>query len=164
MLDTRPMTDSTLPEPSLTFAFEARVDVGPAVPVGGSGTDALVFIPITGGTVAGPRLNATILPGGGDWATIRSDVVTELEARYLVQADDGTVIDIVNRGFHRAVSPEQKAALRRGEPIPETQYYYRTSPMFRTKSPRHRWLCHTVFVGMARSEGGQVCIRFFELV
>lgn len=157
------MIDSALPTPTLTFAFEARVDVGPAVAVGGRGVDALRFIPITGGTVAGPRLNGTILPGGGDWATTRSDVVSELEARYLIEAEDGAVIDIVNRGFHRADSPEQKAALRRGESIPETEYYYRTSPMFRTEAPQHRWLCHTVFVGMARSENGQVCIRFFDL-
>lgn len=50
-----------------------------------------------------------------------------------------------------------------GDDIPEDEYYYRTSPMFRTDAPQHRWLTRTVFVGMARSEAEQVCIRFFEL-
>lgn len=157
------MTERPLPQPQLAFAFEARVDVDPMVHVGGSGADALLFFPITGGTVSGPRLNGTVVPGGGDWATSRSELVTELEARYLVRADDGAVIDIVNRGFHRAVSREQMDLMLAGEDLPEDEYYYRTSPMFRTDAPQHRWLTHTVFVGMARSEGPQVCIRFFEL-
>jgi hypothetical protein len=155
--------DIDLPQPRLTFAFEARVDTAPMVPIGGSGADALLFFPITGGTISGPKLNGIVLPGGGDWATDRGDLVTELEARYLVQADDGTVIDIVNRGFHRAMTPEQMERIVAGEDLPESEYYYRTSPMFRTDAPQHRWLTHTVFVGMARSERGQVCIRFFEL-
>lgn len=50
-----------------------------------------------------------MLPGGGDWATGRDDLVTELEARYLVRADDGAVIDVVNRGFHQATSAEQSS-------------------------------------------------------
>lgn len=152
-----------LPQPQLTFAFEARVDTAPTVPIGGSGADALLFFPITGGTINGPKLNGIVLPGGGDWATDRGNLVTELEARYLVQADDGAVIDIVNRGFHRAVSQEQMDRMVAGEDLPESEYYYRTSPMFRTDAQQHRWLTHTVFVGMARSDRGQVCIRFFEL-
>jgi hypothetical protein len=155
--------DPRLPDPQLTFAFEARVDVDRMVHVGGSGADPLLFFPITGGTVHGPRLDGTIIPGGGDWATARGDLVTELEARYLIRADDGAVIDIVNRGFHRAVSQEQLDRMDAGDDFPETEYYYRTSPIFRTDAPQHRWLTHTVFVGMARSEGAQVCIRFFEV-
>lgn len=154
---------SDLPQPRLEFAFEARVDVDPMVHVGGSGADALLFFPITGGTVSGPRLRGEVLAGGGDWATDRGDLVTELEARYLIRADDGAVIDIVNRGFHRAASQEQLDRMDAGEDVPEDEYYYRTSPMFRTDAPQHRWLTHTVFVGMARTEGTQVCIRFFEL-
>lgn len=157
------MSDTALPDPRLTFVFEAVVDVDPMVHVGGRGSDPLIFIPITGGTVCGPRLNGTIIAGGGDWATERSDLVTELEARYLIRADDGAAIDIVNRGFHRAVSHEQMERLTVGEHVPEDEYYYRTSAMFRTDAAAHRWLTHTVVVGMAHAEGERVCIRFFEL-
>lgn len=154
--------DQPLPEPRLRFVFEARVEVAPMVHVGGSGADPLLFFPITGGTVRGPRLNGSVISGGGDWATARGPLVTELEARYLIQADDGAVIDIVNRGFHRA-SAVVMDRLQAGEQVPEDEYYYRTSPMFRTDAAPHRWLCESVFVGMARAEGTQVCIRFFEL-
>jgi hypothetical protein len=35
--------------------------------------------------------------------------------------------------------------------------------MIRTSAPAYEWLSRTVFIGMARSERGQVCIRFYEL-
>lgn len=47
--------------------------------------------------------------------------------------------------------------------MPEQEYYYRTSAMFRTAAPQHRWLTNTVFAGMARADGPQVFIRFFAL-
>lgn len=155
------MTDESLLEPELTFAFEVRVDVADRVRVGHNPSAELVFIPITGGTVSG-RVAGEVLGGGGDWATVRSTGVVELEARYLIQLDDGTPIDVINRGFSIA-SPEVRARLAAGEVVPESEYYYRTSPMFRTDSAEHRWLTETVFIGMARRDQGQVCIRFFAL-
>ena len=152
----------SLPDPRLVFAFEARVDVAESLHVGRGADEVLMFTPITGGTVAGPRLTGVVLPGGGDWSTTRG-ATTELDARYLLRADDGAVIDIVNRGFWRA-DPEIERRVEAGEDIPETEYYYRTSPVFRTDAPAHRWLAESVFVGLARGEGGQVCIRFFEVL
>jgi hypothetical protein len=146
-----------LPDPRLVFAFEARVDIAETVHIG----RGLAFTPITGGTVHGPRLSGKVLAGGGDWSTTHG-LVTELDAHYLLQADDGAVIDIRNRGFWRA-TPEVDARVEAGEDLPETEYYYRTSPVFRTDAPAHRWLAESVFVGLARGENGQVCIRFFEV-
>ncbi len=151
-----------LPDPRLAFAFEARVDVAETLHVGRGPDEVLMFTPITGGTVSGPRLDGEVLPGGGDWSVTRGQVTT-LEARYLLRASDGTVIDILNRGFWRA-SPEIDARVEAGEDLPETEYYYRTSPVFSTDAPAHRWLQESVFVGLARGEGGQVCIRFFEVL
>jgi hypothetical protein len=148
---------SSLPDPRLSFAFEARVDVAATLDIG----KGLQFTPITGGTVSGPRLTGRVLAGGGDWSTT-SDGVTALDAHYLLEAADGSVIDLRNRGFWRA-SPEVEARVEAGEDLPETMYYYRTSPVFRTDAPAHAWLASSVFVGLARGESGQVCIRFFEV-
>ncbi len=148
--------------PRLDLAFEVRVDVEPPVRVGGpSPHEVLSFVAITGGTVAGPRLTGTVLPGGGDWYTDRDGTIT-LAARYLLRADDGAVIDVENRGFWRA-DPEVTALLDAGEPVDESLYYYRTSPVFTTDAEPHLWLTRTVFVGLAREERGRVCIRFFSL-
>lgn len=150
--------------PELAFAFEARVDIAPAELIGHAGSAPLGFTPITGGTVSGPRLNGTVIAGGGDWAIARTDVAVDLDARYLIRADDGAVIDIVNRGFWVA-SDEVNARAEAGEPIDPSEYYFRTQPVFRTAAPQHTWLTHTVFVGMAYddSELQQIRIQFFEV-
>ena len=151
----------THPDPVLSFAFEARVTCAPPERIGHGAGEELWFTPIVGGTVDGPRLQGTVVPGGGDWSTKRGDA-TELDARYLLRAADGALIDIVNRGFWVA-TPEVEARAEAGEPLDPSEYYYRTSPVFRTDAPAHRWLAQTVFVGMARGEGDQVCIRFYAV-
>jgi hypothetical protein len=149
----------------LAFAFEARVDIGPTEHVGHAGGAELSFIPITGGTVTGPRLNGTVLGGGGDWAITRQGVAIDLDARYLIRADDGALIDIVNRGFWVA-SAEVEAAMDRGEEVDPSQYYFRTQPTFRTDAPQHSWLTHTVFVGVAFDDSHvqRIRIQFFQVL
>ncbi len=149
-----------LPDPRLEPTFEVRVEVEPAVRVGGPG-GVLHFVAITGGTVSGPRFSGRVLPGGGDWFVDRAGVC-ELDARYLIEHDDGTVVEVVNRGFWHA-DPATAARLDAGQAVDEREYYYRTSPRFRTDAPQHAWLTRTVFVGMARQEGATICIRFFSL-
>ena len=46
-------------QPELAFAFEVRVDIAPSDHVGHAGGAPLSFTPITGGTVAGPRLTGS---------------------------------------------------------------------------------------------------------
>ena len=154
--------DHNLPEPELEFAFEVRVSVDPPVRIGGpTSHEVMSFVAITGGTVSGPRTNGVVLAGGGDWYIDRDGVIT-LDARYSIRTDDGVVIGIDNRGFWRA-SPEVTARLDAGESVDEREYYYRTSPVFTTDSESYRWLTQTVFIGMAREDSGQVCIRFYAL-
>ena len=150
--------------PELAFAFEARVDIAESRHVGHAGGAALGFTPITGGTVSGPRLTGKVVPGGGDWAVAREGVAVDLDARYLVQADDGALIDVVNRG-HWVASPEVDAALEAGEAVDPSRYYFRTQPVFRTDAPQHEWLTRTVFVGMAYDDNDvqQIRIQFFEV-
>lgn len=149
--------------PRLRFAFEARVDVAPTEHVGNGAGDVLEFTPITGGTVAGPRLSGTVVPGGGDWSVQRGPTTCELDARYLVRSQDGALIDVTNRGYYRA-APEVLAKVEAGEEVDPSQIYFRTSPFFRTEAPQYRWLAESIFVGLARDEAGQVCICFYEVL
>ena len=149
----------TLPDPQLEFAFEIRADIGPFLRIGRSTDEELTFTPVTGGTVEGPLLNGRIVAGGGDWAVERSRTA-QLEARYVVQADDGAYIDVLNRGYYRA-SQEVVGRVEAGENVPETEYYFRTAPVFQTDAAAHRWLAEHQFVGLARDEDGQVCVRVF---
>lgn len=148
--------------PELAFAFEARVDIAPTHHIGHAGGATLGFTPITGGTVSGPRLNGTVVAGGGDWAVDRAGVAIDLDARYLIRADDGALIDVVNRGFWVA-SAEVEAAIEAGEQVDPSRYYFRTQPVFRTDAPQHAWLTHTLFVGLAFDDNDvdQIRIQFF---
>jgi hypothetical protein len=146
-------------EPVMEYAFEVRVDIAPHLRIGRGADEDLSFTPITGGTVDGPLLTGEVLPGGGDWAVERSGTA-QLEARYLLRASDGAVIDILNRGYYRA-SAEVMARAEAGEKVPESEYYFRTAPVFQTDAPAHRWLAEHQFVGLARDEDGQVCVRVF---
>jgi hypothetical protein len=151
-------------EPQLRFVFEIRADIGPSEHVGNGSGDVLDFTPIIGGTVEGPRLRGSIVPGGGDWAVLRGTTVYELDARYLIRAEDGALVDVVNRGYWRALTPEALARAEAGEDLQESEVYFRTSPVFRTDAPAHRWLAETVFIGLARDEDGQVCVRIYEVL
>ena len=146
-------------EPVLEFAFEIRVDIDPHFRIGRSADEELTFTPVAGGTVAGPLLNGEVLAGGGDWAVERSGTA-QLEARYLLRADDGAVIDILNRGYYRA-SDDVIARVEAGEHVPEDEYYFRTAPVFQTDAAPHRWLAEHQFIGLARDEDGQVCVRVY---
>ena len=105
-----------------------------------------------------------VVPGGGDWSIRRGPTVYELDARYLVRADDGALIDIANRGYYRTSTPEVMERAESGADVDPADVYFRTSPAFRTDAPQHRWLAETVFVGLARDEADQVCIRFYEVL
>ncbi|MGW0561505.1 DUF3237 domain-containing protein [Streptomyces sp. NPDC003016] len=148
--------------PALVFAFEIRAHVTETLHIGHGDGETTEFTPITGGSVEGPLLRGQVLAGGGDWSSTRGEVC-ELDARYLIRADDGAVIDIVNRGYYRpkSDSPDQYDGDLQ---VSETGHYYRTSPVFRTDAPAHRWLAETVFVGLARPEGEDVvAIRMYAV-
>ncbi|MFV2175233.1 DUF3237 domain-containing protein [Actinomadura sp. LOL_016] len=157
------MTQTSAPfAPALTFAFEIRAELAPTLHIGHGDGEKTEFTPITGGTVEGPMLRGTVLPGGGDWSSTRGRVC-ELDARYLFRTDDGAVIDIVNRGYYHegGNTPDQYDGDLR---VSEAGVYYRTSPVFRTDAPAYRWLAETVFVGLARpADTDAVAIRMYAV-
>ncbi|MBG0832697.1 DUF3237 domain-containing protein [Planomonospora sp. ID67723] len=157
------MSDVPAPfAPALTFAFEIRARLAPTLHVGHGDGEKTEFTPIVGGTVDGPMLRGIVLPGGGDWSNTRGRVC-ELDARYLLRADDGAVIDVVNRGYYHEGadgSDQYDGDLQ----VTTAGVYYRTSPAFRTDAPAHRWLAETVFVGLAREAAEDVvAIRMYAL-
>ncbi|MER7638228.1 DUF3237 domain-containing protein [Streptomyces sp. NPDC126522] len=147
--------------PSLTFVFEIRAAVTPSLHIGHGEGERLEFTPITGGTVSGPRLNGTVLAGGGDWSSTRGDVC-QLDARYLLRADDGAVIDIINRGYYHEL-PGGTEQFDDDVRVSEAGSYFRTAPTFRTDAPAHLWLARTVFVGLAREEDEHIVIRCYAV-
>ena len=148
--------------PALDFAFALKVWVAPALELGTTHLGRRRVIAIAGGAVAGPRLSGVVLPGGADWQVIRPDGVAELEARYTLEADDGGLIAIVNRGLRHG--PEAvMSKLIAGEPVDPGAYYFRCTPAFETASPTHQWLTRTVFIGSGARHPDRVEIDVFAV-
>ena len=85
--------------PTVEFAFEARITLGPARVVGEASSGRHQYIPITGGTIAGPKLNGSVIPGGWDYQNRMASGCFSMTADYFLEADDETVIHILNESF-----------------------------------------------------------------
>jgi hypothetical protein len=150
------------PAPVLEFVFEIRAQIDSPRRAGRGRLGERQHIAITGGSVTGPRLNGRVLPGGSDWALQRDDGSTMVDAHYTVQADDGTLIYVHNRGL-RVSSAEVLDRLRRGEAVAPEEVYFRSTPVFDAPAGPHGWLADHVFVAtLARTADG-VAVQVFVL-
>ena len=84
--------------PKFEFVYECDATLSPAVEMGKTLEGQRRIIPITGGTVRGPKIRAELLNGGWDWNLSRSDGAGSVEAAYYMKTDDGVLIRIVNKG------------------------------------------------------------------
>lgn len=94
-------------------------------------------------TVSGPRLNGKLVDhSGADWPVVRTDGVVELNAHYMIQADDGALIYIRNLGYvHGPLQRPDRPLLTS---------YFRCTPYFRAPDGPHEWLNRTVIVGVGQ--------------
>ncbi len=157
------MTQHDPAPPALRFAFQASVTVAPRVDTGPAMDIRRRMIPITGGTVAGPRLAGRVLPGGADWQVVLADGTVDLVARYIIEAADGTLIAVVNRGL-RTGAPEVLARLAAGESVDPALIYFRAAPRFEAPPGPHFWLARSVFLCSAARRPDAVELDFFEVL
>jgi len=151
-------------EPRLEFAFEARVTLANVLVVGPSTIGVRRIVPITGGTIDGPKLKGRVVPGGADWQYVRGDGAIVVEARYTLESADGALIMITNRGLRHG-PPEVMTKLARGESVPPSQYYFRTVAEFEAPvSSPHEWMNRALFIGVAQREASTAIVRFFQLL
>ena len=120
------------------------------------------IIGITGGRVSGARLSGRVLPGGADWQVIRADGVAELDARYTLEASDGALIYVRNRGYRHG-PPEIQKKLSSGEEVDPSLYYMRTTPRFETGDARYAWLNRMVCVATGARRAAAVELDVYEI-
>ena len=118
---------------------------------------------VKGGTFEGPKLKGKILPGGGDWLTIRPDGTVVLDVRAAVCTDDGHIIYTYYRGVN-VRSPEVRERARRGEAVDPSEYYFRTTPVFETASEKYGWLNRIVAVGIGRITPTGVAYQIYTVL
>jgi hypothetical protein len=147
--------------PELVHVLHLEVEVAAPIEVGRLTTGLRRVVPITGGIVSG-LFPGRVLPGGADVQLIRTDTETEVEARYLLESDDGELVTVHNWGL-RTGSAEDIERLRRDEPVDPARIYFRGQPRFETASPRlHRLTTH-LFVGVGTRQPRSVTFDVFEV-
>ncbi|MEV4096420.1 DUF3237 domain-containing protein [Streptosporangium saharense] len=105
-------------------------------------------INVAGGVFEGPGMRGKVLPGGIENPHLRPDGSLMINARWLLEEEDGTVIYVRNRGIRRAYDPAKMTAwMTRSEPVTADDFYFRVVPTFETASPRFHWLTENIFVG-----------------
>ncbi|ESJ23166.1 hypothetical protein B551_0207225 [Cupriavidus sp. HPC(L)] len=156
-----------LPTPKLEHVADFSFRLDPAIEVGVSAVGQRRVIPILDGIVDGPLLRGRVLPGGADFQLVRPDLgdgvtVAEIEARYVLQTDDGARIYIVNAGL-RSGPADVLARLSAGETVDPSRVYFRTAPRFETQAPAYRWLMQHTFVATGARFPDRVQMRYFRV-
>jgi|ERR1700678_1441571 hypothetical protein len=149
--------------PELRFAFEIDVALATPLDFGETQNGHRRVIAIRGGLVTGPRLQGRVLEGGADWQILRPDGTADVDARYTIQADDGALIYVVNRGVRHG-PPEVLARMNRGEFVDPASYYFRSAATFETSAAQHAWLTRALVVGAGERHPDKVVIRFWEIL
>jgi hypothetical protein len=129
-------------QPRVEFVFEERVTLAPAVVLGETAVGHRQYIPITGGTIAGPKLQGEVIPGGWDFQLRYPSGCGTLTADYFLRAKDGAVIHILNEGFSCF-----------GTPGAERNF---TRPRFEAPKGPHDWLTRGTFVATLELEAPAV--------
>jgi hypothetical protein len=126
------------------FALRLAVDPPTLIGTGPAGDRRVATI--TGGSFEGERLRGKVLAGGTDWSSLRTDGSLVLDARVVLETDDGAILGVRYVGVRRG-PPEVMARLAKGEEVNPADYYFRMTPSFETSAPAYAWLNGIVAVG-----------------
>jgi hypothetical protein len=131
----------------LEHVFDLRIDFHQRLSFGAMvGGYRQAYTSVKAGRIFGPRLTGKVLDySGADWPIVRPDGVVELNAHYVLEADDGAQIYIHNLGYVYGPRPATDPA--GGGVNPAARGYFRCTPYFRAPAGPHDWLNRTVIVG-----------------
>jgi hypothetical protein len=130
-------------------------------------------VAVVGGTVTGPKVNGVVLDMGGDWGltTIQDAAggalkVTDLDCKLLIRTDEELnnpdedwkriiQMSYVGVSYHHGGTSHHYEP---GDVKDPSEYYFRTTPRFRTSAPKYEWLNRVVAVasGYHREKEGPI--------
>ena len=137
-----------------------EIAVRPVVDLGGGRR----YVAFDGGTFSGrDGLRGSVLDGGIDWQVVRPSGVLEIDAHYVLNAEEGEVIEVRSTGLRRA-SAEVTERIARGEPVAPDEYYFRTHIRLSTAVPRLGWMNDLIAVSTGQRERDVVRIDVHEVL
>lgn len=149
--------------PRLEFVFAAEGALADPIQIGSTHEGTRRIIPILDGHFEGERLRGTFVSiGAADWQYTRNDGVTQAEATYAIQTDDGVIIQVENYGLRHGPQ-EVLQRLMSGEDVDPAEYYFRTSPRFKAPDGKYDWLNKSIFVASGARYKNSIKLWFFEV-
>jgi hypothetical protein len=134
-------------EVRLEYAFQLRAQYDPPT-VSRTSKGNFRYQGITGGEVRGERLNASVYPdSGGQYDTLRSDRIRDVDAHFILKAENGEWIYVEHVGYHR------------------TDGYYRAIAYIDADTKgAYDWLNNTTFVVTARESADEREVLFYYYI
>jgi hypothetical protein len=132
------------------FLFRMVLTVGTPQMVGPTRQGELRVVPVTGGTVEGPRFSGEVLPGtAADWLRVDPDGTAHMDVRLTLKSAAGGIVFMHYSGI-RTGAPEVLARLNGGQPVDPSEYYFRIAARFETGAPALAWMNKVVAVGVGQ--------------
>ena len=154
----------TLPAPQLEHVCDLAVTIAAPIEVGLTPAGLRRMIPITGGTVTGPRLNGKVMAGGADFQLIlNGGTQAHLDARYVIELDDGSRVFVQNTAL-RVASLENSQRIMNGQPVDPSAVYFRCQPKLEATAPQWAWLNESQFIGTGRRAPDGVFLSFYRVL
>lgn len=144
--------------------YEETIE-GPLGPTRGSPLGARLCWQVTGATLRGPRIEATLAMPGSDWIRLGADGMRRPDLRAQLLTDDGETI--LFRYDIALIRPSERflSALASGEPTEFDDQYMRIAPQFEVGAGRYAWLTESLFLGRGRLTGAKaVAYELFRVI
>jgi Protein of unknown function (DUF3237) len=152
-----------MPELKTTYIGELMMEITGSYMLGDAPVGRRRLDRLDRGHFHGPKVRAEMQTGGMDILLGGSDGAVRPDVRLILKLDDGEILLIQYRGVRHAPA-EVMQRIAKGERLPPSEYYLRTSLVFETASKKYDWLNRIVGVGVGRREPNAVFYDVFEVL
>jgi hypothetical protein len=145
---------------SFELEFVARIEglLDPATQIIGPTAEGLrANFPIAGGTIDGPKIRGTLLPGGADFFVLRTDGVGQIDVRATLKTEEGAVLYITYTGVSDLGEKGYENYLRMK--LPEKLRLH-TVPRVHTAHPKYVWLNRLQLIGIGETTPGSNVVTY----
>ena len=143
--------------------FVMHLDVPPLQLVGATPGANRRIAAVPSGRFEGERLCGSVLEGGSDWQSVRSDGAITLNVRLVLKTTDDALIAMTYRGLRHG-APAVLQRLEQGEDVDPAAYYFRTSAYFETAAPKYDWLNRVLALGLGYRRADGPLYSLFEVL
>ncbi|UCZ52747.1 DUF3237 domain-containing protein [Bacillus shivajii] len=157
------MSFEHLPQPKMEFLCDLYVDIGAPFFAGETPVGNRRIIQVSGGAFHGPEFKGRVIPGGDDWITERNDGTVIQDVRIVLETDDEQLVLMTYKGIRHGPK-EVIERLNNNEPVDQSEYYFRSSPVFETSSEKYDWLNKTVIISTGKRVPGKAVYTLYKVL